>query len=394
MTLATQIPGLTIEEEREDFVRIAVEPLPRGFAHTAGNSLRRVLLSGIAGTAITSVRIDQVQHEFSWVPQMEEDTTQFLLNLREVRIHALADRPAEMHLNVSGSRVVTAGDITVPGDYKIVNPELHLARLSGDDARLDVVMNVETGYGFQPSQRNENTEQVSGVIPLDAVFTPVRKVFYEVANATGAGSEFEQLILEVWTDRTISGIDAVQSAARSLRSGLELFETMGQPITTRQQLAPHAAVGLSAEQYDMDIEKLELSVRALNCLRRSHITKVGHVLEKSGDDLLTLRNFGEKSYVELIEKLLELELIDPEDPRVRRAQDGVYTPDGDDVLTTLPPQSADPAGGVSLSDLSSDEPELAVGGSESDEAEPQGAIGAALLEAMRRSGSDSNEDDA
>ncbi len=385
MILATETPKLSIEEERDDYARIAVEPLARGLAHTEGNALRRVLLSGIRGAAITSVRIDQVQHEFSTIPQMKEDTTEFLLNLREIRIHAIADRPAEMHLNVRGAARITAGDIEVPGDYKIVNPDLYLATLDSDDGRLDVVMDVETGFGFQPSERNRNGEHTLGVIPLDAVFTPVRKVSYEVLSASGGrGSEYEQLLIEVWTDGTISGIDAVQSAARSLRTELELFETMGQPISTRQ-LPAHAKVGLTAEQYDMPIEELQLSVRAHNCLKRSGLMLVGQILERSDDELLTLRNFGEKSYIELIDKLLDLSLIDEADPRVRRARDGVFAPSSDDILTTLPPVPEEPASVPSLSSTPAAEPEVAVGGDE--DPEITGSLGAALLEALREAGS-------
>lgn len=390
MILATETPKLSIEEERDDYVRVAVEPLTRGFAHTEGNALRRVLLSGIRGAAITSVRIDQVQHEFSTIPQMKEDTTEFLLNLREIRIHAIADRPAEMHLNVSGASRITAGDIQVPGDYKIVNPDLYLATLDGDEGKLDVVMDVETGFGFQPSERSQNGEQLLGVIPIDAVFTPVRKVSYEVLPASGGrGSEYEQLLIEVWTDGTISGIDAVQSAARSLRTELELFETMGQPITARQ-LPAHARVGLTAEQYDMPIEELQLSVRAHNCLKRSGLMLVGQILEKSDDELLTLRNFGEKSYIELIDKLLEMDLIDSDDPRVRRARDGVFTPSSEEVLTTLPPSPEEPSPVPTLAAVpAAEEAEVAVGGEE--DPEITGSLGAALLEALREAGSGVDE---
>ena len=385
MILATETPQLSIEEERGDYVRIAVEPLTRGFAHTQGNALRRVLLSGIRGAAITSVRIDQVQHEFSTIPQMKEDTTEFLLNLREIRIHAIADRPAEMHLNISGAKEVTAGDIEVPGDYKIVNPDLYLATLDSDEGKLDVVMDVETGFGFRPSEQNKNGEHLLGLIPLDAVFTPVRKVSYEVLPASGGrGSEYEQLLIEVWTDGTISGVDAVQSAARSLRTELELFETMGQPITTRQ-LPAHARVGLTAEQYDMPIEELQLSVRAHNCLKRSGLMLVGQILEKSDDELLTLRNFGEKSYIELIDKLLEMQLIDEDDARVRRARDGVFAPSSDETLTKLPPPQDEASTTPTLSSAETEESEQ-VGQSEEDP-EITGSLGAALLEALREAGS-------
>ncbi len=385
MILAIETPQLSIEEERDDYVRILVKPLTRGLGHTQGNALRRVLLSGIRGAAITSVRIDQVQHEFSTISQMKEDTTEFLLNLREIRIHAIADRPAEMHLNVSGASRITAGDIQVPGDYKIVNPDHYLATIDGDDGRLDVVMDVETGYGFQPSEQSKNGEHLLGVIPIDAVFTPVRKVQYNVAPASGShGSDYEQLLIEVWTDGTISGIDAVQSAARSLRTELELFETMGQPITARQ-LPAHTRVGLTAEQYDMPIEELQLSVRAHNCLKRSGLMLVGQILEKSDDELLTLRNFGEKSYIELIDKLLDLNLIETDDPRVRRARDGVFAPTNEEVLTSLPPSPEEPATTPTLSAVPEEEAEVTVGASE--DPEITGSLGAALLEALREAGS-------
>ncbi len=383
MILATETPAISIEEARENYVRIAVEPLTRGFAHTEGNALRRVLLSGIRGAAITAVRIDQVQHEFSMIPQMKEDTTEFLLNLREIRIHALADRPAEMHLNVAGARTITAGDIEVPGDYQIVNPDHYLATLDGDDGRLDMVMDVETGYGFRPSEQNRNGEHLLGVIPLDAVFTPIRKVSYEVLPASGGrGREYEQLLIEVWTDGTISGVDAVQAAARALRAELELFESLGQP-SAEEQLPPYARIGVTAEQYDMKIDELQLSVRSHNCLKRSGLMLVGQILEKSDDELLTLRNFGEKSYIELIDRLLEMSLIDHDDPRAQRVRGGVFVPSDDEILTELPPppeESSSPS--PSLGSVSDDAPE-AIG---EEDSEVTGSLGAALLEALREAG--------
>ena len=387
MILAIESATLEIEDQRDDYARIHVKPLTRGMATTAGNALRRVLLSGIRGTAITSVRIDQVQHEFSMIPEMKEDTTQFLLNLREIRIHALADRAAEMHLNVRGKGPITAGAIQVPGDYKIVNPDHYLATLDGEEGRLDVTMDIETGYGFQKSDRSNNGDEAIGSIPLDAVFTPVRRVKYDVGEASsGGGDKYETLTLEVWTDRTISGVDAIQAAARSLRTELEVFETLGQPITTRA-LPPHTKVGLTQEQYDMPIDELQLSVRAHNCLKRSGLMIVGQILEKSDDELLTLRNFGEKSYIELIDKLRELDLIDEDDVRVRRARDGVFAPSSDEPLTTLPSYE----GGDSLPSLSEetqDGDDERVGGEESGEV--AGSLGQALLDALRKAG---EEDD-
>ena len=392
MILAIDTPKLTIEDQRDNFARILVEPLARGFAHTQGNALRRVLLGGIRGAAITSVRIEQVQHEFSMIPEMKEDTTQFLLNLREIRLRALADRPAEMRLNVSGAGRILAKDIQVPGDYEIVNGDHYLATLNGDDGHLDVVMDVETGYGFRPSERSKNGEEPIGAIPLDAVFTPIRKVLYEVNPASGGrGSQYEQLLIEVWTDGSIGGVEALQAAARALRGELELFETMGQPVTARQ-LPAYVQVGLTtAEQYDMPLEDLQLSVRAHNCLKRSGLMVIGQILEKNDDELLTLRNFGEKSYIELIDKLRELELIDEDDPRVRRARDGVFAPSVDEPLTTLPPPEDSSASPSLSAPPPSSEPERVGGDAAGETGEATGSLGAALLQALRDSGGEPND---
>lgn len=386
MILPTDQPTFDLEEERHDYARILVGPLPRGFAHTLGNSLRRVLLGRIRGAAITWVRIDQVQHEFSTVPAMKEDTTEFLLNLREVRLRALADQPAELQLNVNGPAQITAADIAAPGDYEIVNPEHYLATLDSDVAQLNVTMKAETGYGFQPSEEVHSADEPIGLIPLDAVFTPIRKASYRVQQVSGGqASGAEELLLEVWTNGAISGKDAIQSAAVALQDELKLFTSMGQPPVARA-LAPHARVGLSAEQYSLPIEELKLSVRAHNCLKRSGLMVVGQILEKSDDELLTLRNFGEKSYIELIEKLHELNLLDDDDPRVRRARDGVFAPVDDTPLTSLPPLDEPSEPGVVA-----DEPGFVVGAPEATESDEEvdettSALGAALLEALRQAG--------
>ncbi len=388
MILPTDQPQFQLEEERPDYARILVGPLPRGFAHTLGNSLRRVLLARIRGAAITWVRIDQVQHEFSTVPAMKEDTTEFLLNLREVRLRALADQPAELQLNMTGPAQITAADIAAPGDYEIVNPDLYLATLDDDAAQLNVVMKAETGYGFQPSEEVHSADEPIGLIPLDAVFTPIRKASYRVQQASGGqASGAEELLLEVWTNGAISGKDAIQSAAVALQDELRLFTTMGQPPVPRA-LAPHARVGLSVEQYNLPIEELKLSVRAHNCLKRSGLMVVGQILEKSDDELLTLRNFGEKSYIELIEKLHDMTLLDDDDPRVRRAREGVFAPVDDAPLTTLPPMDDTPDSGVST-----EEPSFVAGAPDSSDSDDEGevdettsALGAALLEALRQAG--------
>ena len=382
MVLQQEAPKLEIEQATDDYARITAEPLARGFAHTLGNAIRRVLLSAIRGAAVTSVRIEQVQHEFSTIPSMKEDTTEFLLNLRGIRLRALADRPAELVLDVAGQRRITAADIEAPGDYEIVNPDLYLATLDNSEAKLSVWMNVQTGYGFQPSEVSANGETVLGVIPLDAVFTPVRRVSYEVHAARGGqGAGLERLMLEVWTDGSIAGKDAIKQAAQLLQDELVLFATLGEPPSPRQ-LEPNERLGISVEQYNRSIDELSLSVRAHNCLKRSGLMVVGQILDKSEDELLTLRNFGEKSYVELVERLHELGLLDVNDSRLRRAREGVFSRPDDEVITELPP----------LPEGEDVEPALAVGARESeDEDEHISTLGTALLEALREAGREPDE---
>ena len=382
MVLQQEAPKLEIEQATDDYARVTAEPLARGFAHTLGNAIRRVLLSAIRGAAVTSVRIDQVQHEFSTIPSMKEDTTEFLLNLRGIRLRALADRPAELVLDVAGQRRITAADIEAPGDYEIVNPDLYLATLDDSEAKLSVWMNVQTGYGFQPSEISANGETVLGVIPLDAVFTPVRRVSYEVHAARGGqGASLERLMLEVWTDGSIGGKEAIKQAAQLLQDELVLFATLGEPPSPRQ-LDPNERLGISVEQYNRSIDELSLSVRAHNCLKRSGLMVVGQILEKSEDELLTLRNFGEKSYVELVERLHELGLLDLNDSRLRRAREGVFSRPDDEVITELPP----------LPEGEDVEPALAVGAQEpEDEDENISTLGTALLEALREAGREPEE---
>ena len=384
MVLQHDAPQIDIEEERADYARVTAGPLARGAAHTIGNALRRVLLSGIQGAAITSVKIDQVQHEFSTIPHMKEDTTEFLLNLRGIRLRALADREAELTLDVSGSGQITAAQVSLPGDYEIVNPDLYLATLDAPEAQLTVAMQAKTGYGFQPSEQSVNGEQPLGLIPLDAVFTPVRKVTYRVQQAVGGrGEGLEQLTLEVWTNGAIAGKDAIQAAAQLLQEDLVIFATVGQPVAVRA-LAPHTRLGLSVDEYNMPIEELNLSVRAHNCLKRSGLMVIGQILEKSEDELLTLRNFGEKSYVELIDRLQEMKLLDDQDSRVRRARDGLFVRSDDaDTLTNLPPPETAAA--------DDEPPPAAADDDEPDDAEPVSTLGAALLDALREAGKDPDE---
>jgi len=347
---------IEVEEETETCVRLVAEPLNAGFGTTLGNALRRVLLSSLPGAAVTSVRIEEVEHEFSTIPHMKEDTTEFLLNLKELRLRALADRPAKLYLEAHGEGVVTAERIQTTADYEIVNPDLHLATLDSPDARLTVELNVEPGQGYAPAGQSDGLP--IGVIPVDAIFSPVRRVnFHVTATRVGQMTNYDRLTLEVWTDGTMSGIDAVSKSADILMDELRLFAQLGKPLPPTVERGLGIGTSLPPDKYNMPIEDLSLSVRAYNCLKRSGLMTVGAVLEKSEDELLSLRNFGRKSYDELREKLAEMGLLSP--PEEGEGGVGAPGPRG-------------PSGGA-------------------EEAEDLSPLGAALIEALREAGEDPSE---
>lgn len=302
-------PQIEIEEARDDYARIVASPLPPGFGTTLGNALRRVLLSSLKGAAVTSVRIDGVQHEFSTIPNVKEDTIEFLLNVKEMRLRALADRPGTMTLDISGrTGPITAADIQVPEHYEIVNPDLYLLTVDSKDARLYIEFNVDQGRGYQPAGQADGT--TIGVIPVDAIFSPVRKVNYQIEHTrVGQATNYDKLTLEVWTDGTMTAVEAVSKSAEVLIEQFRLFSHMGRPAMPTVERGLGAGIQLPPDKYNMPIEDLNLSMRAYNCLRRSGLMTVGQVLEKSEEELLALRNFGRKSYDELRERLDEMGLL-------------------------------------------------------------------------------------
>jgi DNA-directed RNA polymerase subunit alpha len=308
------VPQIEIVESDNDYARIVAEPLEPGFGITVGNALRRVLLSSLPGAAVVSVRIDGVQHEFSTIPHMKEDTIEFLLNVKELRLRALSDRPGKLFLEVSGREGgITAADIQAPPDYEIINPDLHLATLDSTDAELRVEFNVEQGRGYVPAGQSDGLP--IGVIPVDAIFTPVHKVNYKVEHTrVGQASNYDRLTLEVWTDGTITAVEAISQSADILLGQLALFSQLGKPSPPVVERGLGAGTVLTPARYNTQIEDLQLSVRAYNCLKRSGLMTVGQVLEKSEDELLSLRNFGRKSYDELRERLLELGFLSAELP--------------------------------------------------------------------------------
>jgi DNA-directed RNA polymerase subunit alpha len=312
VTIETGVPQLNLEEEIEGtFGRIVAEPLEAGFGTTVGNALRRTLLSALPGTAVTAVRIEGVEHEFSTLPHVKEDMVELLLNLKDIRIRSLADRPGKMYLEVQGERDVTAGDITPTADYEIVNPDLHIATLESGAARLTVEFTVEQGRGYVPAGSADG--QPIGWIPVDAIFSPVRRVNYRVEHTrVGQVTNYDRLILEVSTDGTIAPVDAVSNAAEILADQFALFSRFGKPQSTVVGRGLGSGSALPPDRYNTPIEDLNLSVRAYNCLKRSGLMTVGAVLEKSEEELLALRNFGRKSYDELRDKLISMGFLNPD----------------------------------------------------------------------------------
>jgi DNA-directed RNA polymerase subunit alpha len=302
-------PQLHVQDETERYGRFVAEPLENGYGITLGNALRRVLLSSLPGAAITSVRIEQVDHEFSTIKGVLEDTTQLLLNIKEIRLQALSDRTGTLALDAEGPGTVTAADIQVPADFEVVNPELHIASLDSKDARLNIEFHVEIGKGYLPAGSVEGMP--IGVIPVDAIFSPVRKVNYRVEKTrVGQSTNYDKLNLEIWTDGTVGPVDALGQAADILMDQFALFSAMGHPEPQVIERTASTSLGMAPDRYNTPIEDLSLSVRAYNCLKRSGLMTVGQVLEKSEDELLSLRNFGRKSYDELRERLIELGYVD------------------------------------------------------------------------------------
>ncbi len=352
--------NIEVEEDGDSYARLVAEPLSAGFGTTLGNALRRVLLSSLPGAAVTSVRIEEVEHEFSTVPHMKEDTTEFLLNLKELRLRSFSDRPAKLYLEAQGEGAINADAIQVTADYEIVNPELHLATLDAPEARLTVELNVEPGEGYAPAGQGDGLP--IGVIPVDAIFSPVRRVNFHVTHTrVGQMTNYDKLTLEVWTDGTMSGVDAVSKSADILVDELRMFAQLGKPLPPVVERGLGVGTSLPPDKYNTPIEDLSLSVRAYNCLKRSGLMTVGQVLEKSEDELLSLRNFGRKSYDELRDKLIELNLLNP---------------DADDS------EGAQPA-------APSSRPQPPAG--EDRDSEDLSPLGAALIEALREAGEDPSE---
>jgi DNA-directed RNA polymerase subunit alpha len=301
-----QVPKIECVESDDNFGRFIAEPLENGFGATLGNALRRVLLGYLPGAAVTHVRIEGIQHEFSIIPHVKEDTTEFLLNIRALRIKPVSGQPGKLTLEVKGEGQVCAADIMPSDDFEITNPELYLATLDSSEAALSVELDVELGVGYRAAEAGDNLPVE--VIPVDAIFSPIRKTNFTTEPVyIGRETSYERLCLDVWTDGTISPIDGVSQSARILVEQLSPFVDY---VRLSQQEEEQKAVRLPIpdEKYNMPVEQLDLSVRTMNCLRRANITTVGQLISIGEKELLSLRNFGQKSRQEIEERLNSLGL--------------------------------------------------------------------------------------
>jgi DNA-directed RNA polymerase subunit alpha len=292
-----------LEEATANRQRFAVGPLEPGFGHTLGNSLRRTLLSSIPGAAVTQVRFDDALHEFDTINGVTEDVTDVILNLKDLVIVSESDDPITVRVDVRGPADVTAGDIQTPPELTVLNKDLQLATVSGR-GRLAFEITVERGRGYLSADRANPTTTI-GIIPVDAIFSPVRRVAIEVEpTRVEQSTNYDRLILDVETDGSITPRDALASAGKTLRSLVQLVEDMN-PEAPTPGVAPEGAETTRSKELDVPIEELELSERPRNCLKRAQINSVGELIEKSDDDLLAITNFGQKSLDEVIQKLDE-----------------------------------------------------------------------------------------
>lgn len=298
-------PQITEEVTSATRSKFAIEPLEPGFGYTVGNSLRRTLLSSIPGAAISSVRIDGVLHEFSTVPKVTEDVTDIILNLKELVARSEIEEPTTIYLKARGPAEVTAGDIAPPAGIEILNPDLHIATI-GKGGALEMEMTVERGVGYRMADKNKNARDPIGVIPVDSIFSPVRKVSYTVENTrVEQMTDRDRLILDIETDGSISPREALASAGGTLLELVQLFADLADAASV--SVGPAEAEELPGD-YQITIEELNLSVRSYNCLKREGINAVGDLIEKSESELMDIRNFGQKSIDEVKAKLEELGL--------------------------------------------------------------------------------------
>ncbi|MDY2670130.1 MAG: DNA-directed RNA polymerase subunit alpha [Anaerovoracaceae bacterium] len=303
-----EIEKPTVKTETDDnYGKFTVEPLERGYGTTLGNSLRRILLSSLPGAAVTSVKIDGILHEFSTVPGVKEDVTEIILNLKKLALRLDGDDTQRAMINAVGPKEVTAADIIADPSVEIFNPDLHIATLD-EGASLVMEINLATGRGYRPADQNKNENTPIGIIPVDSIFTPVRKVNFTIENTrVGQITDYDRLILEIWTDGSISPKESVSIGAKIMEEHLRLFIDLTDGMES-EEIMVEKEEDQKEKALEMTIEELELSVRSFNCLKRANINTVEELTHKSEDDMMKVRNLGKKSLDEVKHKLEELGL--------------------------------------------------------------------------------------
>ena len=302
-------PKIECIEMSEDYTfgKFVVEPLERGYGTTLGNSLRRVLISSLPGVAVTSIKIDGVLHEFSTIPGVAEDVTEIILNIKNLALKMHGENTKIIKIDVQGEKEIKASDIICDADVEIINKDLHIASLD-EGHRLYMEMTVEMGRGYQTSEKNKQPGQPIGIIPIDSIFTPVRKVNYLVENTrVGQVTDFDKLVLEVWTDGTIKPDEAISFGAKILSEHLKLFITLTEHVGN-VEIMVEKEEDKKEKVLEMTIEELDLSVRSFNCLKRAGINTVEELTQRTEEDMMKVRNLGKKSLEEVQQKLEALGL--------------------------------------------------------------------------------------
>ena len=294
-------------DNANNYAKFVCEPLERGYGVTIGNSLRRILLSSLTGCAITSVKIEGVLHEFSSIPNVVEDVPEIIVNLKNVRLKFAENEEKVMRINFKGEGEVTAGDIITDGTVEILNPDLHIATVS-EGGQLIMEMTADMGRGYSPSEKNKKPNQDISVLPIDSIYTPVKKVNYQVKNTrVGQMVDYDKLIIEVWTDGSLKAHEALSLAAKVMTGHLELFIDLSE-ATRNTQVMIEKEESKKEKVLETSIEELELSVRSFNCLKRAGIATVEDLTNKSESDMMKVRNLGKKSLDEVTAKLHSLGL--------------------------------------------------------------------------------------
>ena len=294
-------------DETNNYAKFVCEPLERGYGVTIGNSLRRILLSSLPGCAITSVKIEGVLHEFSTIPNVVEDVPEVIVNLKNVRLKFDGNEEKTLRINFKGEGEVTAGDIESDGTVEILNPDLHIATVSKGGS-LIMELTADRGRGYNSSEQNKKPNQDISILPIDSIYTPVKKVNYQVENTrVGQTVDYDKLVIEVWTDGSLKAHEALSLAAKVMTGHLELFIDLSE-TTKNTQVMVEKEESKKEKVLEMSIEELELSVRSYNCLKRANISTVEDLISKSESEMMKVRNLGKKSFDEVTAKLHSLGL--------------------------------------------------------------------------------------